>query len=285
MLDSQLTCVKRPAAGSCFSHPDGGFIFEVMLAAGLTSLKSFRFSSLGRAARVGDDAGPARQPDDTADEQHGLQAHAAARTTSGAGEDSAAPEGASPDNDVDSDAGRKRKAEEQGVLSPAQAGSQPAAATAVLVKRRASPTLPMATPLGGRSAQGAAANVLRGAVPGRGVEHRPEASAAPAVQRPSGTSTASAANTAQQASSIAISSKHSAMDVPSREAESREDDEDEDDTVLPGNSRLAARVMAGRQSLAPSRARVGQCPCGALVARALIHELLLPNAALRLLAA
>ena len=31
------------------------------------------------------------------------------------------------------------------------------------------------------------------------------------------------------------------------------DADDEDDTVMPGNSRLAARILAGRQSLAPSR--------------------------------
>ncbi len=234
-----------------------------MFAAGVTGLKSFRFSSLGRAARVGDAAGPTRQPDDTADERHGLQGNAAARMTSAAGDDTPAPDGASPgsvDNDMDSDAGRKRKAEGQGVLSPAQAGSQPAAATTVLVKRRASPTLPMAMPLSGRGDEGVAADVPRGAVRIGVAGHRPEASAAPAVQRPSGTGTAWAAKPAQQVSGIAVPGKPLAGRLHSREAEACEDDEDEDDTVLPGNSRLAARVLAGRQSLAPSRARVRHCP-------------------------
>ena len=228
-----------------------------MLAAGVTGLKSFRFSSLGRAARVGDAAGATRQPDDTADERHGLQGTAAVRMASGAGEDTAAPDGASPGSaDDDVDAGRKRKAEGQGVLSPAQAGAHPVAATAVLVKRRASPTLPMAMPLSGHDDHGVAADVLRGAVPTGDAKHCPEASAAPAIQLPSGTGRASAARPAQQASGIAVPGKHSIAELPSREAAACEDDEDEDDTVLPGNSRLAARVLAGRQSLAPSRARV-----------------------------
>ena len=237
-----------------------------MFAAGVTGLKSFRFSSLGRAARVDDAVGPTRQPDDTADEQHGLQGTAAARATSAAGEDTVAPDGASPgsaDNDVDSDAGRKRKAEGQGVLSPAQAGLQPAAATAVLVKRRASPTLPMALPIGRRSNAGVSADGSRGAVPNGGAKHRPEASAA--VQRPNGTGTALTAKPAQPFSSSAVPGKHSAVKLPSRHSETCDEDEDEDDTVLPGNSRLAARVLAGRQSLAPSRAQVRRFPHGALV--------------------
>jgi len=261
--DSQQTRVARACCQLLVPSSGWRFIQSVILAAGVTGLKSFRFSSLGRAARVGDAAGPTRQPDETANERHGLQGKAAARMTSAAGEDTAAPDGASPssaDHDVDSDAGRKRKAEGQGVLSPAQAGSQPAAATAVLIKRRASPTLPMAMPLGGRDDQGVMSDVPRGAVPEGSAEHLPAASAVPAVQRAGGTGTASAARPAQQPSGTAVPGKHSAAELPARETDACEDDEDEDDTVLPGNSRLAARVLAGRQSLAPSRARVGHCP-------------------------
>ena len=198
----------------------------------MTGLKSFRFSSLGRAARVGDAAKSTHQPDDTADERHVLQRSAAAHVTSAAAEETAAPDGGvagSAGHDPDPDSGRKRKAEGQSVLSPAPMGLLPAPATAVLIKRRASPTLPAPESVDGWGGRVDAVTASPEPMPAARAEHDHEADAAPRQQHSSGTAMAPAC----------------------------EDDEDDDDnTVLPGNSRLAARVLAGRQSLAPSRAQV-----------------------------
>ena len=231
--------------------------FCFVSAAGAAGLKSFRFSSLGRAARVGDAPGTARQPDDTADERHGLLADGL--TTSAVAEGTAAPNSAlhgSADDEADLDAGRKRKAEGQGVLSPMPAGLQSAAATAVLVKRRASPTLPTADLLEGCAGKVVAVDSVHRPVLAGAPEQQPKASAAAAGQHASGTGMGPLSNEAQHTDGGGCPGKDSAAKALAGHAEDSGGDEDDDDTVLPGNSRLAARVLAGRQSLAPSRAQV-----------------------------
>ena len=237
-------------------------------AVALTGLKSFRFSSLGKAARIGDAAEQPRQLDDAADERHEMPASAAGRVQRIATEQPTAAAAAPPlasNVDVDSDSGRKRKAEGQGVFSPAPAGSQPATATALLVKRRASPELPAgeanageARPVSGVEPQRQAANGTSGDASDGRERLSAAINAGSPVQRPSCSGTAAAVTAGHRdgASCPADKSAFAAQQL-SVDAEHGEDDDDDEDTVMPGNSRLMARVLAGRQSLAPPRAQVG----------------------------
>ena len=216
-----------------------------------------KFSNLGKAARVGEGAelGSVSPVDDTAIERHLPPPARALRGEPQPSDWTAGPVqsfGVSCPPESDIEAGRKRKAEMQSVLSPTCLGKlAPApAATVVLLKRRASPELPPvrsistsmpAPPVPDSHVSPTALSSLADMgeheiVINSGGTHTAPAKVAPAIQ--DGLSEAGSF----QAVVPAAAGRMVLMDG---------DADDEDDTVMPGNSRLAARVMAGRQSLAP----------------------------------